>query len=343
MATFITDAIDIPDLIGYVRESAVLTGQTLTSILPPREVPDIEFELQNLESPLLQVARYRSWDQAPPLGRRPGIAVIRGEIAPMGLSLALNEKELARFEQLRSAAQGMAGRDIYDDALQCAIACLMRYEQARADLLLDGKVTINENGFNTEADYGVPGTHIVTAGTAWTDTAGAVPVTNLLAYEAVYRADNGGQNPDAWLMSDEVIGNLQSNTQVKNLWGREAGGALPGIVPVERLGEVLRISGVKAPIVPFNGQTPDATTGAVGPTLPVRKIIAVRQGMGEVFFGTHPAANILARMGIIQRQDAAGIIAYADEEIRPARITTTAEAVGLPVLRDPKALFVATV
>lgn len=341
MATFITDAIDIPDLIGYVRESAVLTGQTLTSVLPPREVPDIEFELQNLESPLLQVARYRSWDTAPPLGRRPGIAVIRGEIAPMGLSLTLNEKELARFEELRTGANGLAGRDIYDDALQCALACLMRYEQARADILLDGKVTINENGFNTEADFGVPGTHIVTAATAWTDLANAVPVTNLLAYETVYRADNGGLNPDAWLMSSEVIGNLQQNAQVKSM--ANSGGGVPGIASEQQVRDVFTVAGVKAPIVRFDGQTPDPTTGVVGPTIPVRKIIAVREGMGEVFFGTHPAANMLARMGVIQRTEAAGIIAYADEEIRPARVTTTAEAVGLPVLRDPKALFVATV
>jgi hypothetical protein len=352
VATYITDVIDIPDLIGYVRESAVLTGDTLESILPVLEVPDIEFELENLESPLLQIARYRSWDAPVPLGKRPGLAVIRGEIAPFGLAFTLNEKELARFEALRQGASNLGnpdgaaaqvGRDIYNDALEAGRACTLRYEQARADLLLDGKVTINENGFATEADFGIPGGHIVTAGIAWSDRTNSIPVTNLLAYEATYRAANGGRNPDAWVMSDEVIGDVQNNAQVKAIYGREVNGAIAGIVPKERLADVFRIAGIKAPIVPFNGQLPDTAGTGTTPTIPVRKVIAVRQGMGNVLFGTHAAANVLVRKGIIQRRDAAGIIAYAVEDVHPVRVTTVAEAVGLPVLRDPKALFVATV
>jgi hypothetical protein len=260
MATLITDAIDIPELIGYVRESAVIGSDSLATILPDQPVDDIEYELQNIDSPFLQVARFRAWDTAPPLGKRAGFAIIRGEIAPLGMSMTLNEKELARFLRLRAAQPAQAQLDIYDDALQCALAAQLRLEQARADLLLDGKVTINENGYNTEADFGVPGTHIVTAATAWTDTANAVPVTNLLAWEVVYRADNGGVNPAGWLIH-----------------------------------------------------------------------------------GTSPSAEMLVSQGRLERRDAAGIVAWSEEEIRPARVITTAETVALPVLRDPKGLFVATV
>jgi hypothetical protein len=343
MATLITDAIDIPELIGYVRESAVIGSDSLATILPDQPVDDIEYELQNIDSPFLQVARFRAWDTAPPLGKRAGFAIIRGEIAPLGMSMTLNEKELARFLRLRAAQPAQAQLDIYDDALQCALAAQLRLEQARADLLLDGKVTINENGYNTEADFGVPGTHIVTAATAWTDTANAVPVTNLLAWEVVYRADNGGVNPAGWLMSDEVIGNLQNNSQVKTLWGREVNGSLPGMVPRERLADIFRIAGIKAPIVPFNGQLPDTAGTGATPTIPVRKIVAVKPGMGQTFHGTSPSAEMLVSQGRLERRDAAGIVAWSEEEIRPARVITTAETVALPVLRDPKGLFVATV
>lgn len=340
MGTYITDVITPEELTGYVRESQVLQGPTLESVLPPREVSDIEFELTNIDSPLIQVARYRAWDTAPPVGKRPGFAVIRGEIGPMGLSLTLNEKELARLTKLREKASDGSNQDIYDDALQTALACQVRYEQARADLLLDGKVTIDENGFKTEADFSVPGAHIVTAATLWSDTANATPIINLKAWEATYRSNNGGANPDGWLVSSDIVGELAVNAQVKSL--ANEGGGVPGIVPEGRIGTVLRVAGVKAPLVVFDGQIPDAN-GVVGPTLPVRKVIAFRRGMGETFFGTTPSAELLIARGLIKRREAPGIVSFAVEDILPARVTTTSEAVGLPVLRDPKALFVATV
>lgn len=341
MANFITDVIDIPEMIGYVRENAVLTGPTLGGILPPVNVPDIEYELQNIDSPSLQVARYRAWDTAPPLGKRAGFATIKGEIAPLGLTLTLNERELARVQNLRAGLPGGSIADIYDDALTTARAVQFRIEVARGDLLHDGIVTINENGMNVFADFGVPGTHLVTAGTAWSDTAASTPVTNLIAWEAIYRADNGGMNPDAWLISDTVAGQLALNTQIKTLAGGTSS-VTPGIISFETVGQVLRAAGVAAPLVVFNGMVPDSS-GAASRTLPVRDCIAVRAGMGNVFYGTSPSADLLVGEGILKRQDAPGIVTWAEQEIRPARVLTTAEGVALPVLRDPKALFRAIV
>lgn len=344
MATYITDSIVSPQrLTGYVRDRVVLTGVTLESILPARQVDDLEFELENLDAPTVQVARYRAWDTAPPLGKRPGFAVIRGEIAPMGLSMRLNEKELARFLRLRNAQPSVdGGRDIYDDAANTALACLARYELARADLLLDGKVTIDENGFTTEADFGVPGSHLVTPATAWTDHTNSVPATDLVSAEALYRTDNGGQNPDGWLASDAAIADLALNAQLRGLVANQVGGGVPGILNPDQINTALRLIGVKAPIVPFNGQIPDLT-GTIGPTLPVRKVIAVRQGMGETLFGTSPSAQTLVGQNLLKAERAPGIVSFAVEGILPAGIVTTSEAVGLPILRDPKALFVLTV
>lgn len=340
MGEFITDVIDIPELIGYVRESAVLQGPNLAGIIPPQQVDDIEYELLNIEGPNLQVARYRSWDAPPPVGKREGFATIKGEIQPLGLSMVLNEKELARLQNLRAGLPGSA-QSIYDDALTGAMAAQLRIEVGRGDMLHDGKVTINENGCNVEANFGVPGTHLVTAGTAWSNHAGATPVTNLKAWEAVYRADNGGRDPDGWLISSEALADLTMNTEVKTL-ASGTSGVVPGIIGPDQVAQVLRAAGVRAPLIPFDGQVPDGS-GVATPTIPVRDVVAFRRGFAQVFYGTSPTADVMVGNGIIQRREAAGIIAWAEQEIRPAKVITTGEAVALPVLRDPNALFRAIV
>jgi hypothetical protein len=343
MATeFITDVIDIPDLVGYVRERAVLQPPTLLGgIVPEIEVEDLEYELANVDTTFVNVARYRSWDAAPPLGKRPGFAVVRGEIAPLGLSLTLNEKELKRFARLQQGLPEGTADDVYDDAVSCALACRARFETAIGDLFHDGIVTINENGAVVSADFGVPGTHLVTAATAWTDRTNSVPVTNLLAWEAIYRADNGGRNPDAWLISSEAFTDLAFNAQIRNL-GAGTSGVTPGIVGAGQIGQVFTAAGVRAPFVVFDGQVPNSS-GVGTPTLPVRDVIAVRSGMSALLYGTTPSAELLVGNGVLERQDAAGIVAYVEQQIRPARVITTGEGVGLPVLRDPKALFRAIV
>lgn len=343
MAEFITDIIDIPELVGYVRENAVVNGPNLAGILPPLEVADIEYELLQIDTPINPVARYRSWDVAPKLGKRPGFTTVVGEIPPLGLSMTLNEKELKRLQNLRAKLPDAGGlTQIYDDAVICATAVQYRWETARGDLLHDGIVTINEDGQNVVANFNVPGTHLVTAGVAWSDTTNAIPVTNLIAWEAVYRADNGGRNPDAWIISSEVAGNLALNAQIKAM-ASGTSGIVPGIINFDTVGAVMRTAGVRAPFVVFDGMVPHPTTGVATPTLPVRDAVAVRAGMGNLFNGTSPSADLLVGRQLLARSEAPGIVVFATEEIVPARVTTTSDGIGIPVLRDPKALFRAIV
>lgn len=341
MGQLITDVIDLPELIGYTREVAQIPGPTLAGILPQRTVEDIEYELQNIETPNLEVARYRAWDTAPPLGRRPGFATIRGELLPLGLSLKLNEREIVRFNQFRAKLPGGTLQDVYDDAVSSARAALWRIERARADVLTDGKVTIAENGIVLEADYGVPGGHLVTAATLWSDTAASVPVTNLQAWEAVYMTNNGGKKPAAWLVSSAVMANLSLNAQIRTL--SPVTGVVPGVITADTVGQVLRAFGI-APLVVFDGQAPNPTTGVMEAELNARHVIGVpADGLGEVFIGTHAMATGLVGRGILRRDQAPGIVTWVEEETRPAGIITTSEAIALPVLRDPKALFRAIV
>lgn len=343
MAEFLTGVVDIPHLIGYVRDSAVLQPPTLESILPVQQVDDIAYALDQIDANLIELATYRAWDTRPRLGRRAGIATVKGELAPLGLSLRLNEVELKRLNRIRNGADSPEARTavsaIYDDGRNTGQACLAREEAARADLLVDGVVTIVENGVNTPVDFGVPGAHIVTAATAWSNTATATPLTNLAAWQAVYRSNNGGRNPDAWLVSGAQIANLNLNSEIRGALA--ANGTTPAFASLGDINRVLAVRGL-APLVQFDGQLPNAA-GVVGPTLPTNKVIAVRRGMGNTLRTTAPVAETMAVRGLIRPEIAPGIITYVMEHLSPASIVTTSEAVSLPVLRDPNALFVATV
>lgn len=341
MATFVTDVVDIPELVGYARERVELNAGLLAGIVPVRVVDDLEFELLNLEVNSRQVARFRSFDTPNMLGKRPGFAVVRGEILPLGLSMRLNEKEIKTFTKLRQGVPDGTDGDIYDDVAITADACAVRQEIVRADLLTDGVVTISENGVTATGSYPVPGGHFISPATPWSTTATAVPVTDLLAAEAVYRAANGGRNPAAWLMSSAVIGNLTINTQIRNL-AYATSPTVPSFITQATVTAVFNAMGVQAPIVPFDETLPDAS-GVEQPAINARKVIGIRPGVAELFVGTSPSAELLVGRGLIRRQDAAGVICFVTEEIVPANVTTTSEALTMGVLRDPNGLMVLTV
>ena len=96
---YITSVIDPAELTGYVRE--VVDGDLpFESLFPTVQTDDIEYELSIVDvTGAGEVARYRSWDTPAPIGRRPGLSVIRGEIPPLSWGYRLNEKDLKRFKE----------------------------------------------------------------------------------------------------------------------------------------------------------------------------------------------------------------------------------------------------
>jgi hypothetical protein len=351
MADYITDVIDIPELVGYVREQTQSTD-IFSGILPAVEVDDIEYELRNIDTRAsMQVAKYRSWDTAPPLGKRPGFTIIGGEIPPLGLSVKLGEKDIARINKLRAGVADEGGpaalKAIYDDAVNMVRAVYNRLSWAQIDLLLDGIVTIESSIIGPtnaiSADFSLPGTHVVTAGTLWSDTAASTPVTNLAAWQKVFRADNAGANPLFWMVSSQIVAELGLNAQVRNLSPSTADGGVRGIVTEQTVAQVMSAHNI-APLVVVDDELPATDdSGTLTRVLPERKVIGVGANLGNTIFGVSPNAGMLAGEGVLAYSDAKGVVAFVEKSIRPAAMLTTGEAVALPVLKDPNALFVATV
>jgi len=353
MDEFITDVIDIPQMVGFVRDQ-VDGDLPFGDLFPPVEVADVEYELTQVSAVGGAVGRYRSWDTVPPIGKRPGIVIVGSEIPPLGYSYRLNEKDIVRLSRLQAgiadATDARVADRITNDAVNAAHAVQNRITIAHGDILSTGKFKLTElgdteSGSELVADFHVPNTHISTVNTLWSDHSSSVPVTNLTAAEAIYRADNGGQNPDAWLVSSAVVADLVLNTQIRDL--APVSGVVPGVITLDTVKQVLSAAGVQAPLVVSDVQRPALADDVVGRVISDRKVIAVKAGMGSTFYGTTAAAAILGSMGTagggIEMTDAPGIVAYATRSVRPASVITTAEALAIPVVKDPNALFVLTV
>lgn len=355
MATeYITDVIHPVELTGFVRE---LTDGDLpfSSLFPPLPTDDVEYELTNVDVTAAgEVARYRAWDTPAKIGKRPGLTVIAGEIPPLAWGYRLNEKDLQRFDRLRSGLAERADqslvRVIFDDAERAGHAVQNRLTLAHGEILATGAFKVAEmgspvGGNELSAVFGVPGAHlgVVPAGAVWSTIATAVPVTDLLAWEATYRSNNGGRNPDAWLVSSEVMANLVLNAQIRTL--APVTGVVPGVITRDTVIQVIRAAGVNAPIlVGLDVERPTLASGTPARVVNNRKVIGVGAGMGNTLYTTPPATGGLARANAQQMASLdPGIIAYQVGSIDPAWVKTTAEGLAIPILRDPNKLFVATV
>lgn len=357
MAEFITDVVDPQRLTGYVREE-VNGGLPFEGIFPTLAVDDILFELENVDlTGFNEVARYRSWDTVPPIGRRPGVTLIGGEIPPLAQAFRLNEEDIGRLGRIR---QNLADRTdarvvdrIYNDALAAAQAVQNRLTIAHGQLLQTGTVVLTELG-NVQAanaivaTFDVPSSqlNVVPVGAAWTDTTNAVPITDLVAWEAEYAANNNDAYPDAWLISKAIMANLVVNTQILNSVPyavNATGTGIPARVDAAAVAAVLNLAGVQAPLRVVDVKRTPLSGGGRVSVINNRKIIGVKAGMGSTLYGVPPVISVMTGNAQIERRDAPGIVAYSTSEIRPPQVITTAEAVSMPVLTDPNGLFVATV
>lgn len=357
MAEFITDVVDPQRLTGFIREE-ISGGLPFEGIFPTDPVDDIMYELENVDlTGTAEVARYRSWDTVPPIGKRPGITLVGGEIPPLGWAYRLNEEDIGRLGKVRAKIAALTDNrvvdTIYNDALRAAQAIQNRITLAHAQLLQTGTFKLEELG-NVQganaliATFAVPGTHlgVVPAGAAWTNHAAAVPVTDLLAWEAEYAANNNDAVPDAWLISKAIVADLVVNTQILNSVPYAVGatgGLAPALVDMAAVGRVLTLAGVQAPLRVVDVKRPPLAGGGRVAVLNARKIIGVKAGMGKTLYGVPPVISVMNGNGTIQRSEAPGIVAYATQSILPPEVRTTAEAVSAPVLTDPAGLFVATV
>lgn len=292
-----------------------------------------------------RTARFRSFDGRIHVSQRDGGSTKRVNMPALSSSLSLGEYERLQLEFARTGGTATAAleRAIYNDSERLTYEVQNRLEQAWGDVLYDGVLTINEEGFQGEADFGVPGNHKVTAGVLWSSYSTSTPLSDLVSWSDTYEATNGSR-PGATRMTRANLRAAQRSTEIINAVHGAASGRTR--VNLTELNDLLEGEGV-APIVDL----PIAVVDVDGVSTPVMaddKVLltpADWNELGHTRFGVSGTALELvnSNQAELAFEEASGIVGVVEKDGPPYRQFTFVDAVGMPILDDAKRLFLAKV
>ena len=339
-----------PDaLTEFVRQVPTPNNLILSQFLPDRH-----FTTNRVDESTLPVrgrtARFRAFDANVHVSQRDTATLKTVKLPPLSDSISVGELERVQLEMARTGGTNMGAivNAIYDDATLLTRNIQRRMEQARGDVLLDGKFTLaGEGGLTLEADYGVPGGNFVTAGTLWSTTASADPLSDLYSWTYYYNVTAGnGFDPAGMIISRQILNYLLANTAIRTATGTVLG--VNTLLNRSQLDAALDARGVPPILAVYDSQVDiDGTATRV---LPANKVIFVppnpEENLGYTAWGVTATALELANAdgSDMTFEDAPGIVGVVDKDVSPPfRSQTFVDSVGMPVLTNPNALMVCTV
>jgi hypothetical protein len=286
---------------------------------------------------LVEAGEFRSYDAESPIGSRPGVARISGELPPLSRKIRQGEWDRLRQRKLDGAIR----QALLNDALTLTRALSARMELARADALVNGSVTINENGLsNFVVDFGRKSQHSVTAATLWSNGA-STPLTDLMAWRDTYVATNGTE-PGVIVTSRRVLSNLMQNPAMRNLVF--PGANQPSLVTQQAVRDALTAFGLP-PIETYDAQVSVNKTGQrviADNKLLMLPAVSGDSQLGKTMWGT-TAESMESEFGLTGTGNEPGLVAGVYSSPDPVSLWTKAAAIGLPILANPDLSFVATV
>lgn len=334
-----------PDVLtGFVREVPAPANWILNRFLPDRTIGDIEAVIDQVTK-TNRAAKFRSFDAETPIGARDAFTRKRVTLPPLGQKTVIGEHDRLQLERIRTGGNDPQGlvEAIYDDAEVNTRAVLARMELARGDVLVDGKFTLaGENGLTVEADYGVPGTHIVAPGTLWSVTATATVLSDLVSWSNTY-TDDVGEPPGALVTSRQVVSYMLQNAEIRAIVGSLAG--TPNIVTRTQLNTALEAHGLP-PVVEYDARIDvDGVTTRPVAADRVLMLPADPSSLGYTAWGITAEALDLAGSDnpSLEFEQLPGLVGVVMKDGDPVRTWTKVTGVGMPVIVDPYRLLVADV
>lgn len=334
------DLADPTELQGFIR-NIPLPLFTLSDFLPNAEIDDIEYRFTRGDFSDQDAAQYRGFDTEAPIGTRPGVSRVAGELPPISKKMRLGEEQRLRLRQLQRGGGEVAGlaETIFDDAANLSRSVQARIELARGQALWDGKVVINENGVSAQVDYGYAAGQRVAANTTgdlvfWDDPAADI-IGDLSSWVEAYVTRTGGTLPAVFQTSGRVRGFMLKNTAVRTLAATLGG--TPQLVTVDTLQAVLsafdlprvelydtavKIGGVNTRVIPNNR----------GLLLPARG----SNVLGRTFYGTTAESLELVDARQVDAAQAPGLVAVNERTFDPVATWTKVAAIALPTIANPE-------
>lgn len=339
------DAPVAPDaLTTFVRRVPTPAGNHLSAMFPTVYSDKNTFDFAEIVRKN-RTAKYRSFDGSIHKSVRDSGSQSRVPLAPLSSSIGIGEYERLQLEFARTGGTFTKALSdaIYNDAEALTGEVLNRVELAWGDVLTDGKLTINENGFNDEADYGMPANHAVSPAKMWS-AADATPLTDLLAWSDVWAATNGGR-PASMLTSLRVQRLLQRNKEVIDaVYGSTQGRTR---VNASELDALLTSEGLPSLMPAYDTQlsVDNVDTRVIADD----KVILLPENLGELGHMRYGLSATALEMLDAAKTDysfseASGIVGVVIKQAEPPfRKTTFVDAVGQPILSDAKKLMVGSV
>jgi hypothetical protein len=340
------DYIQPVELTGYVREAQAdmeINRFRLNRYLPNRFIDDLDARFLYGGEGIMDVANFRTYDAESQVGSRPGLTRVTQELPPISRKLRLGE-----YERLRQRANpGALVQDgLFSDAVRLTREIGARMELARGDALVNGTITLNENGVIAVVDYGRPSGNTVTAATLWSDATNADPINDLVTWSQAYLSATG-ENPGSILLSTVALNYVLRALKVRNVVGTLLGA--PTILSRGVLSQVLDGFGLP-PLDVYDAQV--RVGGSATRILPTNKVVLLPapvqdpadfEGtqLGATMWGT--TAEALEPEFQLAEGDLPGVTAGVYSTDDPVALWTKAAGIGLPVLANPVLSFAATV
>lgn len=337
-----TDYIEPAELTGYVREALADLEQnrfTLSRYLPSRTIDDLHYRFNRGGEGLAEAATFRAYDAESPIGGRPGLTRVTGELPPISRKVRLGEFDRLR---LRQAADDDVVNSIFNDAERMALAVAARIELARGEALATGKVVLNENGIVAEVDFGRASNQTTNAGNLWSVHASATPITDLVTWRDRV-VDATGVAPGAIVASTKILRNIQRCDEVINAITGAA--AQRTRVTVDELNDLLQSEGLPSFEINDAQVSVGGTARRVIPENVLVMVPAPVTGpdgtdLGATLWGT-TAESLESGFGL--EGDEPGIVAGNYRTDDPVALWTKAAGIALPVLANPNMSLAATV
>jgi len=194
---------------GIVRGAfdEVTAALPMARLLPVKSTQgSLDVEWEKNVSHTQDLMSYSTWDSEAEYGSaQGGFNKQKIELLPMRKRLRVTEQDKITFGADDTRLKGTLDEMLTKLAKEAA----WRVEKARIDVLLNAKLTLNENGVKGTFDFGRNKKLSPTVATPW-DAASSDPVTDILAW--VKEVKNlKGLNPTAVITTSDVLEVLETN------------------------------------------------------------------------------------------------------------------------------------
>ncbi len=343
MAIFFDAPVEPDALTAFVREVPLPSELRLINMFGRRDIPTDTVDFLEIVR-TNRTAKYRSWDGRIHVSSRDIGSEKRVKLIPLSSSLNMGEYERLQLEfaRTRGTNQELLADSIYNDATNLTSEIINRLELGWGDVVTDGRLTINEGGFQGEADFGVPANQLVTAGTAWTNPA-APMLDDLIAWLDVYVANNGV--PPAQMLNSRRIQRLmQVNTQLIGAAVGTTSGKTR--LNLEELNDLFQAEGIPQLSEPYD--TVLDVDGVSTRVVPEDRLVFLPENpstAGRTTWGVSATALELvnSNQADLSFEEAPGVVGVVIKEGPPFRQYTFVDAVAMPILEDAKKLMTAEV